>query len=297
MSLCKIILCAWLAAILCVAITSSHEHQPIVDFVTTAITNLTSQKRLLGMCNWCCDRKSTIKKLVYPKLGSPQATITILVLLLSGDIELNPGPPAETIYPCGLCELKVSWSQHAVCCDNCDLWFHKTCIEISSADFEKLADSNISWLCCRCHSANYSDCLFRSFMFDVEANNSFLPLARHQSGTGKTSGVESLNDSFHPPVFSSPKDNPDLHRNNHQNTTTISHPSSRLRSADSIPEKKHNWRTVIINCNSAPGKRALLSRLVDYVDPDCMLLTETKIDGSVSSSEFMPPGYTTFHKD
>ncbi len=41
-------------------------------------------------------------------------------LLISGDIQTNPGPQEAIIYPCGVYNLKVDWSHHALCCDNCD---------------------------------------------------------------------------------------------------------------------------------------------------------------------------------
>ena len=47
-------------------------------------------------------------------------TLTILAFFLSGDIQTNPGPSHQPVYPCGFCELAVSWSpnEEAVCCDN-----------------------------------------------------------------------------------------------------------------------------------------------------------------------------------
>ena len=33
------------------------------------------------------------------------------------------------------------------------------------------------------------------------------------------------------------------------------------------------------------------------MDPDCIMMTETKIDNTVSSAEFMPPNYTCYRKD
>ena len=44
--------------------------------------------------------------------------------------------------------------------------------------------------------------------------------------------------------------------------------------------------------NSAPGKRAKLENLINYADPDLIIMTETKIDEQVKASEFLPKGYT-----
>jgi hypothetical protein len=44
--------------------------------------------------------------------------VLILTIILSGDIELNPGPHKKaSVYPCGLCELPVKWNCQGVCCD------------------------------------------------------------------------------------------------------------------------------------------------------------------------------------
>ena len=51
--------------------------------------------------------------------------------------------------------------------------------------------------------------------------------------------------------------------------------------------KVHNsWRSLVINCNSIAGKH-----LVEYTDPDVLIMTETKLDSSISTAEFLPPGY------
>ena len=48
-----------------------------------------------------------------------------LLLLLSGDIEVHPGPSAT--FPCSVCHQKVADSERALCCDACDQWVHVTC--------------------------------------------------------------------------------------------------------------------------------------------------------------------------
>ena len=55
-------------------------------------------------------------------------------------------------------------------------------------------------------------------------------------------------------------------------------------------KKSQSWRTLVININSAPGKRAELENLINYTDPDLIIMTETKIDEQVKASEFLPKG-------
>ena len=64
------------------------------------------------------------------------------------------------------------------------------------------------------------------------------------------------------------------------------------------PKKGSNWRTVVINANSITNKKAEISAMADYCDPDLMLITETKLDSSIFSSELLPKGYVgEFRRD
>ena len=81
-------------------------------------------------------------KLMYrprkPTFTQPRPSCVLLTLicslLLSGDIEANPGP--NSIYPCGYCEHPVTWDhQRAICCD---IWYHSICLEVSSKNVELL---------------------------------------------------------------------------------------------------------------------------------------------------------------
>ena len=49
---------------------------------------------------------------------------SFIVLLLCRDIELNPGPAPRYVFLCGYCQLPVNWSDLAVCCDECGIWYH-----------------------------------------------------------------------------------------------------------------------------------------------------------------------------
>ena len=53
-------------------------------------------------------------------------------------------------------------------------------------------------------------------------------------------------------------------------------------------KKCQSWRTLVININSAPGKRAELEDLINYNDPDLIIMTETKIDELTRLRNFCP---------
>ena len=112
------------------------------------------------------------KPLLSVSKPSKSNSLWIIMLLLSGDVEVNPGP--ETKWSCGICQYPVIWSQEGVACDGCELWHHKSSISLCSDDFQLLERSNIAWKCCKCDSINCDTFTFHSF--ELQASNSFYPL-------------------------------------------------------------------------------------------------------------------------
>ena len=68
----------------------------------------------------------------------------ILLLLLIGGIEPNPGPPR---FPCGACRRAVRGV--SVRCSRCAVWFHKGCSRLSYSQFSAFTPSH-SWSCPLC---------------------------------------------------------------------------------------------------------------------------------------------------
>ena len=64
--------------------------------------------------------------------------IMLLLLLLAGDIEQNPGPAVK--YPCGHC-MKPARTD-CVACDTCDTWYHRKCVGMRSEIFRKLGNAS-----------------------------------------------------------------------------------------------------------------------------------------------------------
>ena len=88
----------------------------------------------------------------------------IHLLLLSGQVELNPGPVTpnqsstfSTNYPCGIRQKKVNDSHHALLCDKCELWFYTDCLEFSVSNYSTLLSfTSPIWICTDCAYSNYS---------------------------------------------------------------------------------------------------------------------------------------------
>ena len=101
------------------------------------------------------------------------ATAGLLALLLCGDIQLNPGPKCKSVYPCGYCGHNVDYGAKAICCDNCDIWFHKSCVSMSSTMYSEL-NSVEDRFCYRCFT-HYCD-TFHAYGYSVHTSNSFSAL-------------------------------------------------------------------------------------------------------------------------
>ena len=51
------------------------------------------------------------------------------------------------------CDLGVSWQHKAICCGSCNVWYHNSCIELCSSDYEHLQHSSVDWVCAKINTA------------------------------------------------------------------------------------------------------------------------------------------------
>jgi len=126
--------------------------------------------------------------------------ITSIMLIMCGDIESNPGPNVNNIYPCGICDLKVSWLDKGVACDNCGIWFHCSCISMKSSQYSQLNSTSEHWYCFHCNTTNSNNSLYHSY--NIEVTNSFSILARAVFNDSVSSHSPS---PFQPKAHSSPQ--------------------------------------------------------------------------------------------
>ena len=72
------------------------------------------------------------------------------LIVHSGDIELNPGPPRKYTFPCGVCAAPFKCDQKGILCEMCNNWLHARCNGMSSSEYLKLQKSDDSWSCRKC---------------------------------------------------------------------------------------------------------------------------------------------------
>ena len=88
-----------------------------------------------------------------------------IILLLSGDIQGNPGPKTVKTrtpkYPCGPCGKNVNFNHKAMECEECQVWFHTKCVGMSGVLYQvHIKHNSHSWICCSCGLPNFSSSLF-----------------------------------------------------------------------------------------------------------------------------------------
>ena len=257
--------------------------------------------------NFAC-RKSKLTNctVIFPNcLGqTSKTTLVTLILILSNDIELNPGPRNASIFPCGYCEHPVNWSDQGVCCDECGIWHHKSCGDISSKEMEYLERSSVVWLCCKCESVNVDTFTFHSY--ELYTSNLYAPLS------GSELSIDSIISSspFSPLHTSSPhtrKDYSKTRLRSHLSSdggVNSSHMSDKSHS-DFLP-KQTNLRLLTVNCCSVREHKAEFLAGLDYVKPDLICGTESWLKGvkpgkepsknAIKSSEIFPNDYI-FHRN
>lgn len=62
------------------------------------------------------------------------------------------------------------------------------------------------------------------------------------------------------------------------------------------PKNKY-WQNLVINCDSVTDKYSSVAVLIYKLDPDALLITETKLDDNISNREILPKGYNCYRKD
>ena len=177
---------------------------------------------------------------------SPIILMLKFLLLQSGDIQVNPGPPK---HPCGLCNKAVQSNQKAIECEECFRWFHINCTAMSTQSYDNFGhDSNLVWICNFCAFPNFSAILLLNNLDSFASNNSYQSLESDNSSTK----------SAPDPYYSSPMGPP----------LQTSSPIAR-----SPKQKRKKLKAISLNCNGIKGmtKKVAFQALIDLHKPDIVL--------------------------
>ena len=308
MRLLLVLLVTWLVFKLTASVFWPHHVSTESSTLSPIISTITSWLASRPSLALCTRRKGLQLHNISLSGYNVDTTANFLALLLSGDVQLNPGPTNrnQSIFPYGYCNLLVDYGEKGLCCDKCDIWMHKSCIGMRTRAYS-LLDKNheASWASYRCKTVNSS--LYHSYEYSVSTSNSFRVL-------------EDITDDS---VFPSPSGRPYAESSpigaqsvrcptsvrSTSSSILAGPPSSSCEEASSnvshsitdqrLPGKGQSWRTLVVNINSIRGKVADLEYLLDYTRPYPVFISETKLGPEVNTQEVVPDawGYTCYRKD
>ena len=105
--------------------------------------------------------------------GSCLLYIGTLLVTLSNDVQLNPGPRPPK-YPCGSCGAAVRNNQNSIQCDGCNFWFHISCQGMNTSIHHIMAEhASYSWSCLNCGLPNFSTAIYDDFSISDCSTNNF----------------------------------------------------------------------------------------------------------------------------
>ena len=191
------------------------------------------------------------------------AYMSLLLVTLSSEIELNPGPS----FPCGSCGIEVLDEDAAVSCDNCNIWYHIQCQDISLETYGNLQANDLSfaWECLNCEAQNYSS------ISNLSAT-SFL----------SENGFSALDSEMTSSSIGSPLSG-----------------NARTTPPKSKPQKFPKLTVLNINFQSVRNKIPDFHALISSEQPDIIIATESWLTPDILSSEIVPAnlGYSIFRED
>ena len=204
--------------------------------------------------------------------GQFKKFLVLALLLLGGDVELNPGPNFK--YPCGMCV-----NQRGVQCDICDCWFHTKCMFINSKTYEDFENLSTTWLCPLCEVANFTHSLTdqsnASSRLSISNSPVLGPTNIHFSST---------------PARSAPQD-PAFYSSS---WSSLESSSSRSEAASLQPVSPN---ILIANFQGIRLKVAKLSILIDAHKVDTIIACETHLTADIRNSERFSSDFTVYRKD
>ena len=99
--------------------------------------------------------------------------ISILLVTLSNDVELNPGPRPSK-YPCSSCGAAVGYNQNSIQCNGCNFWYHIECQGMNTKIHQIMTEhSSYSWNCLKCGLPKFSTTIFDDLSTSYCSSNSF----------------------------------------------------------------------------------------------------------------------------
>jgi len=202
--------------------------------------------------------------------NSYRHTHLLIIILLSNQVEFNPGPQSldDSSYPCSICFQECTWDSDAIVCDNCDKWCHIGCVNISPSMYEKYGNTSVLWICPVCDTPNHSRTIFLPCLsprHSLLCSNSYFLL------TNNSEISLNINDNIGDPLAaSSPK------------------PPPPPRNKKRFYVQNNLITALTVNFRSCKNKVPEIENLLTSFKPDIIIGSETWLNKNVLSSEVFP---------
>ena len=234
-----------------------------------------------------------------------QGTNLLILIILAGDIEMNPGPR----FQCRTCKKYCKAAEKAVKCEDCEKRFHASCVNLGPVELQKIESDNDSWYCSNC-KAECSLCSgavlnsHKAVQCDkcemwVHNNCSFMSDSEYETMQNSNCtwicpkcDFFNFSDSFFNEQFNLESENRfDLLAKGQETKSTET-----LTSKNSFIS---GLKFSSININSIRGKKLELLAFIDFHQSQILAIQETKIDNSILTSELFPESfpYSVYRKD
>ena len=223
----------------------------------------------------------------------------VLILLLSGDVSLNPGPVR---HPCRTCEKPVKRNQMAFLCDFCERWIHRKCTSpiVTESEFRRLEETDDNFFCQHCVNRlpELSDSYFANSSLGNETFASlseFDSLSTNQSYFPSTANISIINDSL--PSNSRDADSSPLQTRdqNNRDGSQREDPYQEMRQVRS--KCRNNVLISYLNINSFRYKFMEIGEILYDQLSDICFFAETKLDATFNQNCFSVPDYKSFRQD
>lgn len=122
------------AVTICPGLRNHPKHQDkFIDFGLN-ITLASKAPLSVGLETFNRSHREHVKSAILKRDSATKVHLLLSLLLLSGNVELNPGPQFK--YPCGNCAKPVKANQRGIQCDSCNLWYHIRCMQMCSEVYQ-----------------------------------------------------------------------------------------------------------------------------------------------------------------
>lgn len=191
--------------------------------------------------------------------SNSSATTQFELLILAGNVHLNPGPKyrgSSTRPLCAACTKALRKDHNGVQCSSCRERFHIKCSRMSSQELRLYrTDSQFTWICTTCSLPQFSESFFNDSL-DLSANSSIL-----------------------------------------SNITESNEEPTSWYSKHVKGYYKNNLSIAYLNVNSIFSKADEVIGLLESCSFDILFIAESKIDSTVPNSLIAHPMYRIIRRD